>query len=141
MSALRNLVSSGFLSEGELQVFQRLIRVSGVGPRAASNLLGSVGPSELIQAILSDHPQTISQAPGIGKRTAEKIILELKDRLADLVADMEMPVPAGMPDMEIVQVLVDMGFPSSQANQAVSQIPDDVVAVEDRLKTALQLLG
>ena len=131
----------GFPNEGELRVFLRLIRVSGVGPRAACSLLGSLGPAELVQAILSDHPQTIAQAPGIGRRTAQKIILELKDRVEDLVAAAEMPAPAGAPDRELIQLLVDMGFPVAQASQAVAQVPGEVEALEDRLKAALQLLG
>lgn len=131
----------GFPNEGELRVFLRLIRVSGVGPRAACSLLGSLGPSELVQAILSDHPQTIAQAPGIGRRTAQKIILELKDRVEDLIAAAEMPAPAGAPDRELIQLLVDMGFPVAQASQAVAQVPGEVEALEDRLKAALQLLG
>ena len=131
----------GFPNEGELRVFQRLIKVSGVGPRAACSLLGSLGPSELVQAIVSDHPQMIAQAPGIGRRTAQKIILELKDRVEDLVAAAEMPAPAGAPDRELVQLLVDMGFPVARASQAVAQVPEEVDAIEERLKAALQLLG
>lgn len=131
----------GFPNEGELRVFQRLIRVSGVGPRAACSLLGSLGPAELVQAILSDQPQMIAQAPGIGRRTAQKIILELKDRVEDLVVAAEMPAPAAAPDRELIQLLVDMGFPVAQASQAVAQVPDEVEALEDRLKTSLQLLG
>ena len=131
----------GFPNEGELRVFQRLIRVSGVGPRAACSLLGSLGPAELVQAILSDQPQMSAQAPGIGRRTAQKIILELKDRVEDLVVAAEMPAPAAAPDRELIQLLVDMGFPVAQASQAVAQVPDEVEALEDRLKTSLQLLG
>ena len=131
----------GFPTEGELRVFQRLIRVSGVGPRAACSLLGALGPAELVQAILSDSPQMIAQAPGIGRRTAQKIILELKDRVEDLVVDAEMPAPAAAPDRELIQLLVDMGFPVAQASQAVAQVPEDVEAIEDRLKAALQVLG
>lgn len=131
----------GFPNEGELKVFQRLIRVSGVGPRAACSLLGALGPAELVQAILSDQPQMIAQAPGIGRRTAQKIILELKDRVEDLVVDAEMPAPAAAPDRELIQLLVDMGFPVAQASQAVAQVPEEVEAIENRLKAALQLLG
>ena len=131
----------GFLAEGELRVFQRLIRVSGVGPRAACSLLGSLGPAELVQAILSDQPRMIAQAPGIGRRTAQKIILELKDRVEDLVAAAEMPAPAAAPDRDLIQLLVDMGFPVAQAGQAVAQVPEEVEAIEDRLKVALQVLG
>ncbi|MCY4520016.1 MAG: Holliday junction ATP-dependent DNA helicase RuvA [Caldilineaceae bacterium] len=131
----------GFPTEGDLRVFQRLIRVSGVGPRAACSLLGALGPAELVQAILSDSPQMIAQAPGIGRRTAQKIILELKDRVEDLVVDAEMPAPAAAPDRELIQLLVDMGFPVAQASQAVAQVPEDVEAIEERLKAALQVLG
>lgn len=131
----------GFPTEGELRVFQRLIRVSGVGPRAACSLLGALGPAELVRAIVSDLPQMIAQAPGIGRRTAQKIILELKDRVEDLVVDAEMPAPTAAPDRELIQLLVDMGFPVAQASQAVAQVPGEVTAIEDRLKTALQVLG
>lgn len=131
----------GFPNEGELRVFQRLIRVSGVGPRAACSLLGALGPAELVQAILSDSPQMIAQAPGIGRRTAQKIILELKDRVEDLVVDAEMPTPAAAPDRELIQLLVDMGFSVAQASQAVAQVPGEVEAIEDRLKAALRVIG
>ena len=131
----------GFLSEEDHQIFRRLIRVNGVGPRAALGMLGALSPDTLIQAILHNEPKVIAQAPGIGPRTAQKIILELADRISDIATltdGFALPVDK---DADILAVLTQMGFSASEASRALGQIPEEVKDEGDRLRLALQNLG
>ena len=100
----------GFLSEEDHQIFRRLIRVNGVGPRAALGMLGALSPDTLIQAILHNEPKVIAQAPGIGPRTAQKIILELADRISDIATLTDGFVLPVDRDADILAVLTQMGF-------------------------------
>lgn len=131
----------GFLRPEEYRFFRQLLRVNGVGPRAACGLLGAMAPAALAQAILHNEPKVITRAPGIGKRTAQKIIMELADRLADLDADY-----AGMPsavqaDEEVLQALTQMGFSQAEAQQALRNVPADITDEGERIRLALRQLG
>lgn len=131
----------GFLTEEGHQIFKRLIRVNGVGPRAAMGILGALKPEILIHAILHNEPKVIAQAPGIGPRTAQKIILELADRISDistLSQGIEMPTDK---DADMLAVLTQMGFSVAEATRALADVPEDVQEEGDRLRQALQNLG
>ena len=140
----------GFRSKDDLQMFKLLLGVNGVGPKAAVGVLAGITADELRFAILSDDVKTLSKAPGIGKKTAQKLILELKDkmRLEDafelkLVHEQEKAV-AGLGEIsdgrqEAVEALVALGYSSTDALRAVRKVtdvaPDDV---EGLLKAALK---
>ena len=131
----------GFLAEEEYQTFMQLIRVSGVGPKVAIGMLGVMSPAVLVQAILHNDPKVISQAPGVGLRTARKIILELADRITDLDTLVQGIVPPADQDADMLAALTQMGFSATEASKALGQVPADVQDEGERLRLALQNLG
>ena len=140
----------GFRSKDDLQMFKLLLGVNGVGPKAAVGVLAGITADELRFAILSDDVKTLSKAPGIGKKTAQKLILELKDKMKledafelKLAHEQEKAV-AGLGEIsdgrqEAVEALVALGYSSADALRAVRKVtdvvPDDV---EGLLKAALK---
>ena len=140
----------GFRSKDDLQMFKLLLGVNGVGPKAAVGVLAGITADELRFAILSDDVKPLSKAPGIGKKTAQKLILELKDKMKledafelKLAHEQEKAV-AGLGEIsdgrqEAVEALVALGYSSTDALRAVRKVtdvaPDDV---EGLLKAALK---
>ena len=140
----------GFRSKDDLQMFKLLLGVNGVGPKAAVGVLAGITADELRFAILSDDVKTLSKAPGIGKKTAQKLILELKDKMKledafelKLAHEQEKAV-VGLGEIsdgrqEAVEALVALGYSSTDALRAVRKVtdvaPDDV---EGLLKAALK---
>ena len=142
----------GFLSKDDLQMFRLLLGVNGIGPKAALGVLAGLTADELRFAVLSDDAKTISKAPGIGKKTAQKLILELKDKLKledafekKLAHEQEAAAISGTNILdarkEAVEALVALGYSSTDALRAVRKVtdvpPDDVEAI---LKAALKNL-
>ena len=139
----------GFLKKDDLQMFKLLLGVNGVGPKAAMGVLSGITADELLFAVLSDDVKTLSKAPGIGKKTAQKLILELKDKLKledafelKLAHEQEKAEVSGdVSDgrQEAVAALVALGYSSTDALRAVRKVtevsPDDV---EGLLKAALK---
>ena len=139
----------GFLTKDDLQIFRLLLGVNGIGPKAALGILAALSADELRFAVLSDDVKTISRAPGIGKKTAQKLILELKDKLkledafeaklSHVEADAEVSSFDG--NKEAVEALVALGYSSTEALRAVRKVtdvsPDDVEGI---LKAALKNL-
>jgi Holliday junction DNA helicase RuvA len=111
----------GFDREHERGVFQRLLQASGVGPRLALALLSSLGGARVVQALRGGDLAALCTVPGIGKKTAERIVLELKDRLGDLTAPGEVPARAPAAD-EAVQALINLGYGAADADRAVRAV-------------------
>ena len=144
------MVLYGFFSKDDLQVFRLLLGVNGVGPKAALGVLAGITADELRFAVLSDDVKTLSKAPGIGKKTAQKLILELKDKLSleeafeQKLANEQAQTTvaaAGMTDarQEAVEALVALGYSSTDALRAVRKVTDvDPEDVEAILKAALK---
>ena len=139
----------GFLNKDDLQVFKLLLGVNGVGPKAALGVLSGITADELRFAVLSDDVKTLSKAPGIGKKTAQKLILELKDKFnlqeafeTKLAHEQETAgAAAGMTDarQEAVEALTALGYSSTDALRAVRLAADaDSDDVEAILKAALK---
>ena len=143
------VVLFGFLTRDDLAMFKMLIGVNGVGPKAGLGILSALGTEELRFAVLADDAKRIAKAPGIGAKTAQKIILELKDKLdlaevfeQKLNADrqQEAAVSTGS-DMvqDAVEALVALGYGSTEALRAVRAVKADTVAdSEQLLKEALK---
>lgn len=134
------LVLFGFADRAEHALFVRLIGVSGVGPKLALSLLSTFGPDEVIAAIASNQPATLARASGVGKKMAEKIIVELKDKLGLLAASgAGVAVPVGGVAGDVLSALMNLGYVQKVAEQAVEQArkqaPDG--PFETLLKTAL----
>lgn len=141
----------GFLSQDDLKTFRLLLNVNGIGPKAALGVLSALSADELRFAVLSDDVASISKAPGVGKKTAQKMILELKDKfhLEDAfeqkLSNKHMETVGSDTNQasvsEAVQALSALGYSSSEALRAVKQIDGkDHMTVEQILKAALKFL-
>lgn len=130
----------GFLSREELKVFKMLIGVSGVGPRGGLNIISTL-PNEALQlAIISGDDKAIAKSPGIGKKTAQKIIIELKDKL-DLgeITTSNVENKASSSQNDAIEALVALGYSQSAAFSAIGQIEiTEDMDVEEILKLALK---
>lgn len=142
----------GFQSRDDLEVFRLLLGVNGIGPKAALGILSALSADDLRFAVLSDDAKTIARAPGIGPKTAKKMILELKDKLSLEEAFEKrldhgvqaLPVGEGMTDArsEAVEALIALGYSSSDALRAVNGAKAGQEAdVEQILKAALKQMS
>jgi Holliday junction DNA helicase RuvA len=132
----------GFASPAELTLFEQLIGVSGVGPRAALGLLSGLDGPALATAIASGQSDLLRKIPGIGQKTAERIVLDLRDKVA--VPD-DVPPPsmtkAGdrKPDAELIAALMGLGYTQAEAVAAAERLPQDGdTPLEDRIRLVLQ---
>ena len=141
----------GFLTQEEVELFRLIIGVSGIGPKGGLGILSALSADDLRFAVLSGDAKAISKAPGIGKKTAEKLIIELKDKLdiEDMLSpgeDGQMPVSgtgdSSVTDMqsEAVQALVALGYGSTESMRAVRKVGTEADSVEQILKEALKNL-
>lgn len=129
----------GFLSEEELVFFELLISVSGVGPRSALSILDVAGLEELSAAIKEGRPDLLSRASGIGKKTAERIIIELRTKVQSVKAGVviqKMEV-----DEDLIEALTNLGYRRDDARTALAKVGTEVQGVNDRLRAALGILG
>jgi len=137
----------GFFCEEELKMFEQLLTVSGVGPKAALALVGSIPPTQFALAVLTEDVNQFVKAPGIGKKTAQRIILELKDKLKKEYADMPetAQVQAASPEAgsdarfsEAVSALVMLGYTTAEAGRAVASVYSADKTVEAIVRDALK---
>lgn len=137
----------GFLSKDDLNVFKLLLLVNGIGPKGALGILSAITPDDLRLAVLSDDVKAISKAPGIGMKTAQKLIIELKDKLKiedTFISHTSVAVPSeGLNDIrnEAVQALTALGYSATEALKAVRQTDGDLTDVESILKAALKKIS
>lgn len=135
----------GFHNRDNLEIFERLITVSGVGAKGAMSILSTLEAAELKRAIAFEDAKEISRANGIGKKTAERIILELKDKLAKTDIPSYVP-PADTADVssdsrsEAITALVALGYTKAEAFNAVASINDEGLSSEEYIKKALKNL-
>lgn len=127
----------GFLHKEEMELFELLISVSGIGPKTALGLIGLSSVENLKAAIISGKADFLHRAPGIGQKTAERIILELKTKIAEEGGDNSKLES----DMELEDALVGLGYDKSVSRQAIKKIPGEIIDPEKRLKEALKLLS
>ena len=128
----------GFLSRQELQLFKLLIGVSGVGPKGGLAILSTCPGDSLSMAVLADDAKAISKAPGIGAKTAQKIIIELKDKIEGETISKPMTKASGVVG-DAVEALTALGYSQTMAYQAIKSIENvDGMDVEEILKKALK---
>lgn len=128
----------GFLSQAELVFFESLIAISGVGPKMALSIL-SVSPVKMLaSAIVAGDYTFLTRVSGVGRKTAEKIIIEMKDRIQKLGIEFE-EMKAG--DSEVLEALETLGYSIREAQNALRNIPKEVAGVENRIREALKMLG
>lgn len=128
----------GFGSVAERDVFNKLIMVSGVGPKVALSVLGSVSIDTLRNAVATGQPDLLGRIPGVGKKTAEKIVFELKDKLkgADGIIAAS---SAGNVDKDVMDALIAFGYSIAEAQAALQSIPPETPKdFDERMRRALQ---
>jgi len=133
-----SLTLYGFSSEEERFVFEALLGVSGIGPRLALSVLSTFSPEILRNAIAGEQPELISRVPGVGKKTAEKIVFHLKDKLGDTLPTL---LDADFTDLdtEVLAALTALGYSVVEGQAALQSIPSDAPDnVEERIRSALQ---
>ena len=128
----------GFLSAEERATFRQLVKISGVGPRTALSILSGLSVNELAQAVSLQESGRLVKVPGIGKKTAERLLLELKGKLAPELAGQQ--AVASDAQADIVQALVALGYNDRDAATALKALPVDV-SVSDGIKLALKALS
>jgi Holliday junction DNA helicase RuvA len=125
----------GFETAQEFEMFELLISISGVGPKAALGILTIANPPTIKNAILQEDSSILTRVSGIGKKTAERIILELSNKVDELPDVQKQEVQA---DQDLLEALVSMGYSVSEARQANKNIPKDITDISEKIKYALK---
>ncbi len=128
----------GFASEAERFAFRQLVRISGIGARMALAVLSGLSVTDLAQAIARQDAGRLTKIPGIGKKTAERLLLELKGKLADALPNATLAVADNQSD--ILNALLALGYNEREASSAVKQLAPEV-ATTDGIRQALKLLS
>ncbi|PCH91905.1 Holliday junction branch migration protein RuvA [Candidatus Kaiserbacteria bacterium] len=126
----------GFLDRETLIFFELLIGISGVGPKSALSILGLTDVATLSSAIAAGDTSYLTKVSGIGAKSAQKIILELSDKVSKVAGN-----PALREDADTIDALTSMGYTIMEAREALKQVPKDVTGASDRLKQALKSLA
>ncbi len=130
----------GFVTETERAAFRELIRISGIGPRMALAVLSGMSVAELAQAIAAQQAGRLTKVPGIGKKTAERLLLELKGRLGPDLGAPGAAAPASDSQTDILQALLALGYSDKEAAAALQALPPDV-GVSEGIRLALKALA
>jgi len=130
----------GFATEAERAAFRELIRVSGIGPRMALAVLSGMSVTELAQAVAAQDGARLTKVPGIGKKTAERLLLELKGRLGPDLGAVGAAAPASDSQGDIQQALLALGYNDKEAAAALKALPPDV-GVSEGIRLALKALA
>ena len=128
----------GFLDKETLDIFELLITISGIGPKTALGILNVATPSMLRQAVASEDITYLTRVSGIGKKNAEKIVLELKDKLKTTDADKSVNIRA---EGDVLEALISLGYSERDTRDALKKVPKEVEGASERVKVALKLLS
>lgn len=138
-----NVSLFGFFSNEEKRVFEQLISVSGIGPKLGIGILSDITPAEFSLAVITDDVNRLTKISGIGKKTAQRIIIELKDKMKtdDAKTITEAPVLRGVINSDIeeaISALQVLGYPNKEAVNMVNNVAQDGMKVEEIIKLALK---
>jgi Holliday junction DNA helicase RuvA len=135
-----NISLYGFASSDELTLFKSLISVTGIGAKLALALLSALKPKQLVMAITSGDIDVLSQTPGIGKKTASRLVVELKGKLEKEWQEAALPVAPERAD--VMAALTGLGYSVMEAARAISRLPDsEELSLEEKVKMALQQMA
>ena len=129
----------GFLSANERAAFRQLLKISGVGPKVALSVLSGMSVEDLAAAVSSEDAARLTKVPGIGKKTAERLVLELRDKLPR-VAVATQAQAASAANTDVVNALLGLGYNEREASSAVKQLPADL-PLADAIRQALKQLA
>lgn len=130
----------GFMTEQERVLFRQLTKISGIGARTGLAILSGLSVADLHQAVLSQDGARLTKIPGIGKKTAERLLLELRDKINPLSATSEVGVTASAIDQDILSALLALGYGDREANRALEQLPESIT-VSDGIMQSLKFLS
>jgi Holliday junction DNA helicase RuvA len=128
----------GFCSQDEEDLFEQVLQVSGIGPRGALALVGSMPPAQLRAAIQSGNVDILKRVPGIGVKTAQRLVLELRGKLA---LDVMAAAPKGSPEAELAEALNALGYSAGEIGAAVDYLKGLDLPLEERLRRALRFFA
>lgn len=128
----------GFKTLVELNFFEKLIGISGIGPKSALGILSIASVDDIKRAIIQNDSSILTKVSGIGKRTAERIIVEMKDRIE--VGDLTPGQKVGVED-EVLEALRNLGYSRREAQEILARIPPEIKDPEAKIKEALKILG
>ncbi len=127
----------GFPTLPELEFFELLLTVSGVGPKSALGIMSLASLEMIKSAIVSEDPSVFTKVSGIGRKTAERVIVELKEKLKDEKSSM----PVAREHSDAMDALIALGYNQQQARDALKNVPKDIVKLQDKIKLALKNLN
>jgi Holliday junction DNA helicase RuvA len=128
----------GFIEIAELEMFELLISISGIGPKAAMGILAIADPKTIAMAVLNEDPSILTRVSGVGKKIAQRVILELKNKIKDMPFAEKNQIES---DSDAFEALVSMGYSVSESREALKLISADIGDVGERVKLALKSLG
>lgn len=134
----------GFETEEDLEFFKLLLTVSGIGPKSALNIVSGAKINDIKKAIISGDDLVFQKITGVGKKNAEKIIVELKNKIApDFIREKASfgGTEENLGDWQTIEALVSLGYNEYQVRNAVKKIPAEIISVNERIKEALKILG
>ncbi len=139
------LLLYGFLEKQERSLFRALIKVNGVGPKLAMAVLSSISPEEFIQCIQQENSTLLTKLPGIGKKTAERLVVEMRDSIKQLgdgtSAFSNKPINLMRSQDEAISALEALGYKPQEALKVVNKIDDGIKSCEQLIRESLQLLS
>ncbi|MCL2405308.1 MAG: Holliday junction branch migration protein RuvA [Defluviitaleaceae bacterium] len=140
----------GFLTQEELRLFTLLISVSGIGPKVASGILSTLSPQQVIIAIVADDAAALSKAPGVGKKTAQRVLLELRDKIKttdpwenssdEQATSISAPGPRSE-KQDAMDALLALGYGRAEAMQAVLEVADENTSADQIIRQSLKKLA
>ncbi len=130
----------GFLNYAELEFFETLIQISGIGPKSGLGIMSIAPLDTLKKAIASGDTSYLTRVSGIGRKTAEKVVLELREKMAGKGIS-SVAAPELKEEADALDAMISLGYSQSEAREALSQVPKDVQDASDRVKQALRQLG
>ena len=135
----------GFYTQEEQRLFRTLLKVNGVGPRMALTILSSATPGEFVRSVLNNDTASLVRLPGIGKKTAERLVIEMRDKLSDWTPSLPpQPSLSNAPPnrqnqlQDAIAALVALGYKSQEANRVVTKIDDGAAVSEELIRRALR---
>ena len=134
----------GFATEEERKLFRTLIKISGVGAKMALTILSGINVNGFVQSVINEDVDTLVHLPGIGKKTAERLIVEMKDKIQDVTDSSELTGSAASDNnmlLEARNALVNLGYKSSEARKILDKIDTTGLEVEELLRQALKSLN
>jgi Holliday junction DNA helicase RuvA len=129
----------GFESEEDLQLFELLLGINGVGPKVALAILSTLSPELLKNAIMREETVILQRVPGIGKKTAERIMFQLRDKLDFTTVSTALPLVSDV-DTDVIDILTGLGFSIVEAQSALQHLPREASNIDERVQLALQYL-